>query len=128
MQANKANGQQNVKGKANAEVKPSEQDTDKVGGEGETRLSTLFFSSYRRDKEARRVRRETKEPEVLKELSTDVKLLLNHLYRKGYFKKANFLPADGSRPDSSCFNDTYSRAYLQFASEMFGRDNQEIAK
>ncbi|KAL6314663.1 hypothetical protein AAG906_027009 [Vitis piasezkii] len=46
--------------------------------------------------------------------------------REGYFKDANFLPRSGLI--YGAFDDSYSRAYIKFAAERFGKDNQEIAK
>ncbi|RVX03932.1 hypothetical protein CK203_021736 [Vitis vinifera] len=45
---------------------------------------------------------------------------------EGYFKDANFLPRSGLI--YGAFDDSYSRAYIKFAAERFGKDNQEIAK
>lgn len=67
-----------------------------------------------------------KEPQVYKELSPDMELFVNHLYKEGYFNNANFLR--GNKLEFSCFEDKYSHDFIKFAAEKFGKDNQEIAK
>ncbi|XP_059662748.1 uncharacterized protein LOC132308630 [Cornus florida] len=74
------------------------------------------------DKESSKV----DEPMVFKELSTDMVLFATHLYKEGYFNNANFLPRD--KFDDTCFQNNFGRDYLKFATEKFGKDNQEIAK
>ena len=69
---------------------------------------------------------EEEEPVVFKDLSEDMLLFVSHLHREGYFKDANFLPRSGLI--YGAFDDGYSRAYIKFAAERFGKDNQEIAK
>ncbi|PIN25485.1 hypothetical protein CDL12_01774 [Handroanthus impetiginosus] len=63
---------------------------------------------------------------VHKELSTDMQMFTHHLYRKGYLKKATFMPEH--QFDLSCFSTGYARDFLKFAAVNFGRDHQEIAK
>ncbi|KAM7503908.1 hypothetical protein LguiB_002812 [Lonicera macranthoides] len=72
------------------------------------------------------INRRVEEPIVYKELSSDVVYFANHLYKEGYFKDANFLPRN--KFDATCFENNYGRDFLKYASEKFGRDNQEIAK
>lgn len=114
------NNQENVKENANIEEEPNK-DKKMV-------LSSLFFNKKRRQEEAKRARREEEEPKVFKELSPDMRKLLSHLLQKGYFKKANFLPDDKRNLDLNYFNDSYSRSFIKFAADRFGKDNQEIAK
>lgn len=64
--------------------------------------------------------------EDYKDLSIDMQLFANFLYMGGYFKDANFLPRN--KFDVTCFENSYSRDFLRFAAEQFGKDNQEIAK
>lgn len=66
------------------------------------------------------------EPKVYKELSPDMWMFVNHLYKEGYFNDANFLPKKAF--DVRCFNDSYGRDFVKFAAERFGKDKQEIAK
>ncbi|KAI4333522.1 hypothetical protein L6164_018315 [Bauhinia variegata] len=67
-----------------------------------------------------------KEPIVLKELSPDMELFVEHLYKRGYFKDANF--AKDKKFNLSLFETRYAREFIKRAAESFGRDNQEIAK
>lgn len=96
-------------------------------------LSSLFSNGKNRDGKRRESgslekeeREGEEEPAVLKDLSEDMLLLLSHFHREGYFKDANFLPRSGLI--YGAFNDSYSRSFINFAAEKFGRDNQEIAK
>ncbi|XAR68185.1 hypothetical protein NMG60_11003226 [Bertholletia excelsa] len=66
------------------------------------------------------------DPMVYKELSPDMVLFVRHLYKKGYFVKANFFPR--KEFDVSCFENSYGRDFIKFAAEKFGKDNQDIAK
>ncbi|XP_057472401.1 uncharacterized protein LOC130760984 isoform X2 [Actinidia eriantha] len=66
------------------------------------------------------------DPMVYKELSPEMVLFVTHLYKKGYFNNANFLPRN--KFDVTCFENSYGRAFVKFAAEKFGKDNQEIAK
>lgn len=99
-------------------------------------LSSLFKPGKKTDGEMgksgslekkKRDEEEEKEPVVLKDFSEDMMVFLRHLHKEGYFKDANFLPKGGKFIDGA-FNDSYSRAYIKFAAEKFGKDNQEIAK
>lgn len=65
-------------------------------------------------------------PILIKELSPDMEVFLRHLNKEGYFRNANFL--NNGTLDLSCFNDSYSRDFIKFAAEKFGKDHQEIAK
>ncbi|GMY33412.1 hypothetical protein FCV25MIE_28659 [Fagus crenata] len=67
-----------------------------------------------------------KEPQVYKQLSPDMELFVNHLYKEGYFNNANFLP--GNKLEFSCFESKYGQEFIKFAAEKFAKDNQEIAK
>ncbi|KAI6690280.1 hypothetical protein NL676_027108 [Syzygium grande] len=64
---------------------------------------------------------------VIKELSPDAEAFLAHLHKEGYFREANFLKKDG-KWDAIRFEDSYSRDFVKFAAEKFGKDHQEIAK
>ncbi|KAF8025960.1 hypothetical protein BT93_F2710 [Corymbia citriodora subsp. variegata] len=64
---------------------------------------------------------------VIKELSPDAEAFLAHLLEEGYFREANFLRKNGEW-DASRFEDSYSRDFVKFAAERFGKDHQEIAK
>ncbi|KAK2638704.1 hypothetical protein Ddye_026499 [Dipteronia dyeriana] len=92
-------------------------------------LYKLFLDKGKGKYEEKQERRVVEdEPRVFKELSTDMELLISHLYQKGYFKKANFVPDDQEKFDLSCFDNSYGRSFIKFAAESFGKDNQEIAK
>ncbi|XP_062087314.1 uncharacterized protein LOC133794131 [Humulus lupulus] len=70
-------------------------------------------------------------PRVVKELSQDMRLFLSHLYKEGYLKDANFLPAknsDDNGLDFSYFDNSYGIDFIKFAAQKYGKDNQEIAK
>ncbi|KAL5738301.1 hypothetical protein ACOSP7_031062 [Xanthoceras sorbifolium] len=114
-----SNNQENV----NEIAKAKEPKKEKSWG-----LYNLFLDKNKVKYEAKLARREEEEPRVFKDLSPDMMLLLSHLYRKGYLKKANFVPDDEKKLVSSCFDDSYSRNFIKFAAERFGKDNQEIAK
>ncbi|KAI3427613.1 uncharacterized protein J3R85_009462 [Psidium guajava] len=64
---------------------------------------------------------------VIKELSPDAEAFLSHLFKEGYFREASFLKKNG-KWDASRFEDSYSRDFVKFAAEKFGKDHQEIAK
>ena len=66
-----------------------------------------------------------REPVVFKQLSPDMELFVNHLYKEGYFNGANFSKRSFNL---SLFDSFYSRDYIKFVAEKFGRDNQDIAK
>ncbi|OVA16135.1 hypothetical protein BVC80_8927g16 [Macleaya cordata] len=72
------------------------------------------------------VHHESLELKPLQELSPEIVLLVNRLYEDGYLKKSNFLPPN--KLDLSCFSSYYSRDFLRFAAEKYGRDHQEIIK
>ncbi|KAG7956994.1 hypothetical protein I3843_11G152900 [Carya illinoinensis] len=74
----------------------------------------------------RHAERIKEEPEVYKELSPDMEVFVNHLYREGYFNNANFMR--GNKLEFGCFESRYGRDFIKFAAEKFGKDNQEIAK
>ncbi|GFQ07220.1 hypothetical protein PHJA_002866100 [Phtheirospermum japonicum] len=63
---------------------------------------------------------------VHKNLSSDMQMFVHHLYMKGYFKDANFMPKDEFRPTR--FEMSYGREFLKFAAVKFGGDHQEIAR
>lgn len=65
-------------------------------------------------------------PEVYNELSPDMELFVNHLYKEGYFNNANFLR--GNKLEFGCFQSRYGRDFIKFAAEKFSLDHQEIAK
>ncbi|XP_030525560.2 uncharacterized protein LOC115737532 [Rhodamnia argentea] len=64
---------------------------------------------------------------VIKDLSPYAEAFLSHLHEEGYFREANFLKKNG-KWDASRFEDSYSRDFVKFAAEKFGKDHQEIAK
>ncbi|KAL3646228.1 hypothetical protein CASFOL_011408 [Castilleja foliolosa] len=63
---------------------------------------------------------------VYKELSTDMQMFVHHLYMKGYFRDANFMP--NNKFDLTCFEMSHGRDFLKFAAMQFGRNHQEIAR
>ncbi|KAH7844646.1 hypothetical protein Vadar_030194 [Vaccinium darrowii] len=66
------------------------------------------------------------DPKVYKQLSPEMVVFVTHLYEKGYFSFANFMPRN--RFDVTYFENSYGRNFIKFASENFGKGNQEIAK
>lgn len=70
--------------------------------------------------------RRREEPEVYKELSPDMEVFANHLYKEGYFNDANFLR--GNKLEFGDFESHYGRGFMKFAAEKFAKDHQEIAK
>ncbi|KAL6975589.1 hypothetical protein U1Q18_024381 [Sarracenia purpurea var. burkii] len=66
------------------------------------------------------------DPLVYKELSTEMIMFVTHLHKEGYFDNANFMPRN--KFDVTCFENSYGRDFIKYAAEMFGKDNQEIAK
>lgn len=63
---------------------------------------------------------------VHKELSSDMQMLTRRLYMGGYLKDASFMPKD--KLDLTCFEMSYAREFLKFASVKFAKDHQQIAK
>ncbi|KAL5707389.1 hypothetical protein ACHQM5_018293 [Ranunculus cassubicifolius] len=63
--------------------------------------------------------------EEMKEFSSEMKLFVNCLHEKGYFKGANFLRS--GELDFSRFSTDYSRGYLRNAAVRFCKDHPEIA-
>lgn len=61
-----------------------------------------------------------------KELSPDAITFVNHLYEKGYLRKANFFQE--SRFDADLLSSSYAQGFLKYATERFGYDHQDIAK
>ncbi|XP_058210903.1 uncharacterized protein LOC131323230 isoform X1 [Rhododendron vialii] len=66
------------------------------------------------------------DPRVYKELSREMVEFVTHLFEKGYFRDANFLPRN--KFDVTCFENSYGRDFVKYAAEKFGKDNREIAK
>lgn len=66
------------------------------------------------------------DPRVYKELSREMVEYVTRLFEKGYFRDANFLPRN--KFDVTCFENSYGRDFVKYASEKFGKDNREIAK
>lgn len=91
---------------------------------GGSSLSLLFGKKDASNGEERL--KEMENPEVYKELSPDMEMFVNHLYKNGYFKDSNFLPRN--RFDITCFENSYARDFIKYAAEQFGKDNQEVAK
>lgn len=87
-----------------------------------------LFVNERRLKEEKKGMREKNEASVLKELSPEMEMFVSHLYKEGYFKKANFLSDSLKMLDFSRFNDSYARDFVKFAAQQFAKDHQELAK
>lgn len=87
-----------------------------------------LFVNERRLKEEKKGMREKNEASVLKELSPEMEMFVSHLYKEGYFKKANFLPDSLKMLDFSRFNDSYARDFVKFAAQQFAKDHQKLAK
>jgi len=68
-----------------------------------------------------------KEPVVVKELSSDMKMFAQYLFEKGYFKDANFSQRK-KHFDLDWFTNFFAVGYIKFAAQRFARDNQEISK
>ncbi|XP_050371095.1 uncharacterized protein LOC126789078 isoform X2 [Argentina anserina] len=66
--------------------------------------------------------------EVCKELSPEMKMVVSYLYKEGYFSNATFSSLFKDKLDFDCFNNRYSRGYIKYAAEKFGKDKQEIVK
>ncbi|XP_057766391.1 uncharacterized protein LOC130986876 [Salvia miltiorrhiza] len=66
------------------------------------------------------------DPMVHKELSSDMKMFAEHLYAKGYLKKANFMPQD--RFDPTYFEASYAREFLKCAAVKFGEEHSDITR
>lgn len=66
------------------------------------------------------------DPRVYKELSREMFEFVTHLFEKGYFRDANFLPRN--KFDVTCFENSYGRDFVKYAAEKFGKDNREITK
>ncbi|KAJ7948789.1 Zinc finger protein var3, chloroplastic [Quillaja saponaria] len=115
-----------------AEVKKLESNLKKEDAEKEVEslktthksLSAMFKNQRDNAEKHEKVKRE--EPEILKELSPDMEIFVDHLYREGYFDNANFMPMD--KFDLSCFDNSYGRNFIKFAALRFGKDHQEIAR
>ncbi|KAJ8626682.1 hypothetical protein MRB53_019989 [Persea americana] len=61
-----------------------------------------------------------------KQLSPDMILFVNHLFEKGYLRKAKFLRE--GRLDVDSLSSSYAKGFLKNAAEGFGHDHQDIAK
>lgn len=94
--------------------------------EKETRVSKPGSLSAFFVKNSEKRSKRGEEEMVSKELSPDMALFADHLYRRGYFEKANFLKRN--RLDITCFEDTYARNFLKYAVEKFGKENQQITQ
>lgn len=92
-------------------------------------LYSLFVNGKKVSLEGKNERGRIKdEGGVLKELSPDMVMFVDRLYKEGYFSKANFVPPNQKRLDFGCFDDSYGRNFIKYAAEKFGKDHQEIAK
>ncbi|KAL8131849.1 uncharacterized protein LOC141711737 [Apium graveolens] len=89
-------------------------------GNGE-KLSAMFLEEAVKKGRSRKA-----ETVVCKELPPNMIVFARHLFEKGYFKNANFLPRYTF--DATRFEDNYSRAFLSCAAQKFGKDHQEISK
>ncbi|KAJ7981861.1 Craniofacial development protein 1, putative isoform 1 [Quillaja saponaria] len=87
-------------------------------------LSAVFKNQS--DNGERRKEGKSEEVEVQKQLSPEMEVFVNHLYIKGYFENANFIPRN--KFDPSCFSSSYGRDFIKFAAQRFGKDHQEIAE
>ncbi|CAH9135599.1 unnamed protein product [Cuscuta epithymum] len=63
---------------------------------------------------------------VGKRLSSEMVMLVTHLYEEGYFKDANFLRKN--RFDITRFDDSYALHYIKHAVREFATDKQEVVK
>lgn len=90
------------------------------------RDDSLMLTMENTDALEKSLRLSMDDPEVYKDLSIDMQLFAKFLHMRGYFKDANFLPMN--KFDVTYFQNSYSRNFLRFAAEQFGKDNQEIAK
>ncbi|MED6209091.1 hypothetical protein PIB30_051298 [Stylosanthes scabra] len=74
------------------------------------------------------VNNKKREPmKVLKELSPEMEVFLQHLFHMGYFNHANFAQGKDIL-DLSWFYTEFARGYIKFAAQRFGRDKQELSK
>ncbi|KAI4374673.1 hypothetical protein MLD38_012640 [Melastoma candidum] len=64
----------------------------------------------------------------IKEVSPGMEMFLDHLFRKDYFRDANFFRTRNGKVDMRCFEDSYSREYLKHVAKEFGKDHQDISK
>ncbi|KAJ8770521.1 hypothetical protein K2173_018012 [Erythroxylum novogranatense] len=91
-----------------------------------TSLLTIFAGKNVVTGEMKRNEKENEEVEVSKEWSPEMEAFVSHLYKEGYFRKANFLKTD--ELNFRCFGNGYSKSFIKFAAVEFGKDHQEIAK
>nr|XP_043628988.1 uncharacterized protein LOC122600345 [Erigeron canadensis] len=100
---------------------------DQESEKGLKKLSTLFTSSAGQRKKLKNEVRKVEEVIMeYKELSPDMAVFAEYLYKKGYLINANFLP--NNKFDVSCFVNNYGRDFLKFAAEKFAKDHREINK
>lgn len=116
----------------NAKVNVRSEETKNVKKEETKNVKSLelysLFVNKRRLKEEMKGMREKNEASVFKELSPEMEMFVSHLYKEGYFKKANFLSDNRQMLDFSRFNDSYARNFVKFAAQQFATDHQELAK
>lgn len=128
----KANAKVQKDSNTNANVKVKREETKNVKKEETKNVKRLglysLFVNERRLKEEKKGMREKNEASVFKELSPEMEMFVSHLYKEGYFKKANFLSDNKKMLDFSRFNDSYARDFVKFAAQQFAKDHQELAK
>ena len=83
-------------------------------------LYTLFKGNEEKQEEEHDVVR------VYKELPLEMVSFVKLLHKKGYLNKANFI--SGEKLELGSLDEEYSRTFVKFAAERFGKDYQEIAK
>ncbi|XP_010462240.1 PREDICTED: uncharacterized protein LOC104742867 [Camelina sativa] len=90
-------------------------------------LYKLFNGDEEEKKEVKKRSREQEDViRVYKELPIEMVSFVRLLHNEGYLNKANFIT--GEKLNMGNLNEEYSRTFVKFAAERFGKDYQEIAK
>lgn len=100
--------------------------SERVGKVAEDDVMAEKLSALFPPESVKKGRSRKAETVVCKELSPNMIVFARHLFEKGYFKNANFLPRYTF--DATRFEDNYSRAFLTCAAQKFAKDHQEISK
>ncbi|XP_010479909.1 PREDICTED: uncharacterized protein LOC104758695 [Camelina sativa] len=91
-------------------------------------LYKLFKGDEEEKKEVKKKRSQEQEDviRVYKELPIEMVSFVRLLHKEGYLNKANFIT--GEKLNMGNLDEEYSRTFVKFAAERFGKDYQEIAK
>lgn len=101
----------------------------KVVSSEQTEKRQNLYKLFKGDEE-KDLKKHSQEKEVVvrvyKELPLEMVSFVKLLHKEGYLNKANFIP--GEKLDMGSLDEEYSRTFVKFAAERFGKDYQEIAK